>query len=48
MLKTVSSFVLAAFRGSTYWLEYASPLHLLRPRRTAILNILQRKVAVDE
>jgi hypothetical protein len=39
MLKKSASFVLASFRGSTYS-EYASPLRLLRPRWTAILNIL--------
>jgi len=34
-----AGFVLASFRGSTYS-EYASPLRLLRPRWTAVLNIL--------
>ncbi len=41
MLKKASSFVLASLRGSTYRKEYASPLHLLRPRWTTFLNILQ-------
>jgi hypothetical protein len=41
MLKTSVSFVLAALIGSTYRKEYASPLRWLRPRWTAILNILQ-------
>jgi hypothetical protein len=35
-----ASFVLASLRGSTYNKEYASPLRPLRPRWTAILNIL--------
>src|SRR5437867_8074375 len=42
MLKKSSSFVLASLRGSTYGEEYALPLRSLRPRRKAILNILQR------
>jgi hypothetical protein len=41
MLKKAASFVLAALRGSTYSKEYASPPHLLRPRWTAFLTILQ-------
>ena len=40
MLKKPASFVLASLRGSTYSPEYASPLHSLRPRWTAFLNIL--------
>jgi hypothetical protein len=34
--------VLAALRGSTYGLEYDSPLRLLRSCRMAFLNILLR------
>ncbi len=40
-----ASFVLAALRLNVQ--EYASPLRLPRPRWTAILNILQRKVVRD-
>jgi hypothetical protein len=40
MLKKAPGFVLASLRASTYRKEYASALHLLRPRRTAFLNIL--------
>ncbi len=40
MLKKSSSVVLASLRGSTYGTEYASPLHSLRPRWKAFLNIL--------
>ena len=36
-----ASGVLAALRGSTYDREYASPLRLLRPCRTAFLNSLR-------
>jgi hypothetical protein len=43
MLKTSASFVFAALRGSMYGKEYASPLRLLRPRWTAILNILRER-----
>ena len=41
MLKKSASFVLAALSDSTYEKRYASPLRLLRPRWTAILNILR-------
>ncbi len=41
MLKKSASFVLASLRGSTYETKYASPLRSLRPRWTAILNILR-------
>lgn len=41
MLKKSSGFVPASHRGSTYGTEYASPLRLLWPRRTAFLNILR-------
>lgn len=40
MLKKSADCVLAVLRGSTYGPEYASPLRVLRPCRTAILNIL--------
>jgi len=40
MLKKSASFVLASLEGSTYRKEYASPSRSLRPRWTAILNIL--------
>jgi hypothetical protein len=40
MLKMSADCVLAALRGSTYGTEYDSPLRLLRPCRTAFLNIL--------
>jgi len=36
-----ASGVLAALRGSTYYREYASPHHLLRPCWTAFLNSLR-------
>lgn len=36
-----ANFVPAALRGSTYGTKYAWPFRLLRPRGTAILNILQ-------
>jgi len=36
-----ASFVLASLRGSTYKVEYASPLRSLRPCWTAFLNILR-------
>ena len=45
LLKKSASFVLAELRGSTYGKEYASPLRLLRPRRTAFLNSLQEILA---
>jgi uncharacterized protein YbjQ (UPF0145 family) len=40
MLKMSADCVLAALSGSTYGTEYDSPLGLLRPCRTAFLNIL--------
>ena len=40
MLKKSTSFVLASLRFSTYPRGYASDLHSLRPRWTAILSIL--------
>jgi hypothetical protein len=44
MLKMSASFVLAALKGSAYGKEYASPFPLLRPRWTAILNILRGRL----
>ena len=41
MLKKSASFVLASLRSSTYPRGYASGLHSLRPRWTAILSILR-------
>jgi hypothetical protein len=41
VLKKSASGVLASLRGSTYSKEYASPLHSLRPCRTAFLNTLE-------
>jgi hypothetical protein len=40
MLKKSASGVLASRRGSTYGAEYDSPLRLLRPCWTALLNSL--------
>jgi len=41
VLKKSASFVLASLRSSTYPRGYASGLHSLRPRWTAILSILR-------
>ena len=41
MLSKPARFVLASLRGSTYETEYASPLRSLRPRWTALLNMLE-------
>jgi hypothetical protein len=40
VLKKTPSYVLASLRGSTYRIEYASPLHSLRPGWTDFLNTL--------
>jgi hypothetical protein len=46
MLKKSASFVLASLGGSPYGPEYASPPRSLRPRWTALLNILNSALTV--